>query len=163
MDPVQSAQRFLSLHRIAVVGVSRNPRDFSRAVLKAFLERGLDAVPVNPAAGVEELGGRRAFPRLSAVSPPVEGALLLVPPAQADAVAAEAIAAGIRHLWFHRGGGAGAASPQALERCRAAGVEVVAGLCPFMVLPGMGWPHRLHAWVRRRSLARQSRAAFPPC
>jgi predicted CoA-binding protein len=159
MDPAQAARTFLALHRIAVVGVSRNPQDFSRAVLRALAARGQDVVPVNAAAGAEELEGRRAFARLSEVSPPVQGALLLVPPAQADDVAAEAIAAGVRHLWFHRGGGAGAASPAALSRCAAAGVEVVAGLCPFMVLSGVGWPHRLHGWLRRRALAR---AAPPP-
>jgi predicted CoA-binding protein len=152
MDPTEAARRFLALPRIAVVGVSRDPRDFSRAVLRALLERGLDVVPVNP--GAEELEGRRAFPRLGAVSPPAQGALLLVPSSQADAVAADAVAAGIRHLWDPRGGGPGAASPQALARCAAAGVEVVTGLCPFMVLPGTGWPHRLHGWVRRRALAR---------
>jgi predicted CoA-binding protein len=154
MDAVQHAQRFLSLRRVALVGLSRNPHDFSHALLRALAGRGQDVVPVNPAAGTEELAGRRVFPRLAAVSPPVEGALLLVPPAQADAVAAEAIAAGVRHLWFHRGVGAGAASPEALARCAAAGVEVVAGLCPFMVLPDESWPHRVHGWMRRRALAR---------
>jgi predicted CoA-binding protein len=161
MDPAPAARRFLALRRIAVVGASRDPQDFSRAVLRALAARGHDVVPVN-AAGAEELEGRRAFARLSAVSPPVQGAILLVPPAQADDVAAEAIAAGVRHLWFHRGTGAGAASPAALSRCAAAGVEVVAGLCPFMVLSGVGWPHRLHGWLRRRALARAAPPPPPP-
>ncbi len=153
MNPVQAAQQFLQARRIAVVGVSRDERDFSRRVFQAFLDAGYDAVPVNP--GAKEIAGRRAFARVSDVSPPVQGAFLLVPPAAADQVTGDALAAGVRQLWFQRGGGAGAASPAALARCAAAGVTPVTDLCAFMMLPGSGWFHRLHASFRKRKLARQ--------
>lgn len=152
MTAVAAAEQFLRLRRIALVGVSRQDGSFGRALLRAFLERGYDAVPVNRAGG--EIEGRRAFASVAEISPPVEGALLIVPPAQADAAAADALAAGVRQLWFHRGAGAGSSSPEALARCAAAGVAPVTGLCPLMVLPGAGWFHRLHALLRRRSLAR---------
>lgn len=152
MTPVQAAERFLQLRRIAVVGVSREARAFSRGIFQAFLDAGYDAVPVNPA--VEEVAGRRAFARVSEISPPVEGAFVVVPPAQADVVAGDALAAGVRQLWFQRGGGPGSASAAALARCAAAGVVPVTDLCAFMMLPGAGWFHRLHASFRKRKLAR---------
>ncbi len=152
MIAVAAAEQFLRLHRIALVGVSRQEGSFGRTLLRALLERGYDAVPVNRAGG--EIEGRRAFASVAEISPPVEGALLLVPPAEADAAAADALAAGVLQLWFHRGAGAGSSSPAALARCAAAGVAPVTGLCPFMVLPGVGWFHRLHARFRRRSLSR---------
>ena len=152
MNSVQAAERFLELRRIAVVGVSREARDFSRSVYQAFLDAGYDAVPVNPAA--PEIGGRRAYARVSEISPPVEGAFLLVPPARADEVTRDALAAGVRQLWFQRGGGPGAASEAALATCAAAGVVPVTDLCAFMMLPGAGWFHRLHAGFRKRKLAR---------
>jgi predicted CoA-binding protein len=152
MNPVQAADRFLKLRRIAVVGVSRDARDFTRSVFQAFVDAGYDAVPVNPAA--QEIAGRPAFARVSEVSPPVEGAFVIVPPAQAEGVASDALAAGVRQLWFQRGAGAGAASAEALARCAAAGVEPVTDLCPFMMLPGAGWFHRMHGFFRRRKVAR---------
>jgi uncharacterized protein len=152
MNPVQAAERFLQLRRIAVVGVSRDARDFTRTIFQAFVDAGYDAVPVNPAAG--EIAGRRAFARVSDISPPVEGAFLLVPPAQADAVAGDALGAGVRQLWFQRGGPPGAASPEALARCAAAGVVPVTDLCAFMMLPGASWFHRMHGFFRKRKLAR---------
>ena len=152
MNAVQAAERFLQLRRIAVVGVSRDPRDFTRRLFQAFLDAGFDAVPVNPATS--DIGGRRAFARVSQVVPPVEGAFVVVPPGEADVVTADALAAGVRQLWFHRGGGPGTASAEALARCAAAGVVPVTDLCPFMMLPGAGWFHRLHARFRKRSLAR---------
>ncbi len=152
MNAIQAAERFLELRRIAVVGVSREPRDFSRRVFQAFLDAGYDAVPVNP--GAQEIAGRRAFARVSDVSPPVEGVFVIVPPAQADAVTGDALAAGVRQLWFQGGGAPGASSPAALARCAAAGVVPVTNLCAFMMLPRVGWPHRVHGYFRKRSIVR---------
>lgn len=152
MGVLQTAESFLKLRRIAFVGVSRNPRDFSRGLFRELVARGYDVVPVHPAAS--EVEGRRAFPRIGDVTPPVEGALLLLPPDEARRAAREAIAAGVRQLWFHRGGGPGAGSSEAVAECRAAGVEPVIDLCPFMLLPEAGWFHRLHGHFRKRAVAR---------
>ena len=56
MASKQAIDSFLSCRRIAVVGVSRDPKDFSRAVFRAFVERGYDAVPVNPNGGRRRAG-----------------------------------------------------------------------------------------------------------
>ncbi len=139
-------QEFLSSRRIALVGFSRNPKDFSRMLDAQFRARGYEVVPVHPEA--TEVDGRRAFPRVGAIDPAVEAALLLVPPAQAEAVVRDCLDAGVRRVWFHRGGGKGSATPEALALCAARGVTPVQGLCPMMVLPGASWPHRLHGWFR---------------
>jgi predicted CoA-binding protein len=68
MASKRAIDSFLSCRRIAVVGVSRDPKDFSRAVFRAFAERGYDVVPVS-AAGGEGDGGSSAR-RLGDVMPP---------------------------------------------------------------------------------------------
>jgi predicted CoA-binding protein len=140
------ARAFLALRRIAFVGLSRDPRDFSRLVFDELLKRGYDVVPVNPAPG--EIAGRRAFARVSEIAPPVQGALLLTPPARSAEAVRDCIAAGVRELWLHRGAGAGSATLEALAAAREAGVEPVSGLCPFMALPDAGWLHRAHGFLR---------------
>lgn len=144
---LEAARAFLSARRIAVIGVSRNAQDFSRVVFRELARRGLDVVAVNPA--LEEAEGRRAFARVQDVSPPADAALLMTPPARTEAAVRDCVAAGIRRVWFHRGAGAGAATPAALASCATAGVEVVQGLCPFMALPGAAFPHRVHHFLRR--------------
>ena len=145
MDQSPSIQRVLACRRLAVVGVSRDPNDFSRAVLKAFLDRGYDAVQINPAAA--EIDGRCCYPSVVAVPPPVEAALLMTPPAASAAAVADCLAAGVRRIWLHRGlGTPGAVSPEALKLCADNGVDVVAGECPFMYLQGTGLPHRIHGF-----------------
>jgi predicted CoA-binding protein len=154
METKASIESFLAHRRLAVVGVSRNPKDFSRAVLRAFLDRGYDAVPVNPAGG--RAHGRDCVARVADLDPPPEAALLMTPPAATLEVVRECERAGIKQVWMHRGAGRGAVSEAAVEYCRQHGMEVVAGECPFMFLPGTGFPHGLHRFLRRLAGRRPS-------
>jgi predicted CoA-binding protein len=147
MASKQAIDSFLSCRHLAVVGVSRDPKDFSRAVLRAFVERGYDAVPVNPAGGEAE--GRRSVGRVGDVQPPPEAALVMTPPAVTAQVVRECAEAGVRRVWMHRGGGQGAVSPEAVAFCRERGIEVVDGECPFMFLPDAGFFHGVHRFFRR--------------
>jgi predicted CoA-binding protein len=113
MASKQAIDSFLSCRRIAVVGVSRGPKDFSE------------------------------------VQPPPEAALLMTPPAATDQVVRECAEAGVKRVWMHRGGGAGAVSPEAVVFCRERGIEVVDGECPFMFLPGTSWFHGVHRFFKR--------------
>jgi uncharacterized protein len=147
MASKQAIDSFLSCRRLAVVGVSRDPRDFSRAVYRAFVERGYDTVPVNAAGG--EVEGRPAARGVGEVEPPPEAVLLMTPPAATAVVVRECAEAGVKRVWMHRGSGQGAVSAEALSFCRAQGIEVVDGECPFMFLPGAGWFHGVHRFLRR--------------
>ena len=150
--PVSRAREFLTSRRIAMVGLSRNPKDFSRLLDREFRRLGIDVVPVHLSAA--EVDGRRCFPRVADIVPPVDGAFILVPAAKAEGVALDCLDAGLRRIWFHHGGGPGSGSPEALALCSARGVTPVTDLCPFMVISGASWPHRIHGWVRRRKLAK---------
>ncbi len=138
---------FFEHKRLAVVGVSRNPKEFSRAVFRELLAQGYDVVGVNPTAN--EVDGRPCFSRLQDVSPPIEAALFLTPPTMTERLIQDCPEAGVRWVWLHKGAGAGAVSPASVEFCRTHGIQVVAGACPFMFLPHAGFGHRLHGLVLR--------------
>lgn len=152
---MDKAREFLALKRIALVGISREERDFSRGIYRELLRRGYDVVPVSPA--LKEVEGRPCHARIQEVRPPPEVALLLTPPGVSERVVEDCAQAGVRRVWMHRGAGPGAVSPKAVAFCQANGIEVAAGVCPFMVLPGGAWPHRLHAFFRHRALRREAR------
>jgi len=156
-DPLGAARAFLSLRRIAIAGVSRDAKDFSRTILRELVRRGYDVVPLNP--GATEIEGLPCHARVGDVAPPPEGVLVLTPAAATDAVVADALDAGVRHVWLHRGGGPGSATAGARAACEARGVRPVTDLCPFMALAGAAWPHRLHGWIRARGLRRGARPA----
>jgi uncharacterized protein len=138
---------FLAVKRLAVVGVSRNPKDFTRSLFRELRSRGYDVVPVHPEAA--EIDGVPAVPSVSSVSPPAEGALLLTGPKVTGEVVRQCREAGIRRIWMYRAVGAGAVSAEAIEFCRAGGMSVVEGECPYMFLPGSGFPHNFHAFCRK--------------
>ncbi len=147
MTTLLDVEDFLALHRLAVVGVSRNPKDFTRVLFRELVQRGFDAVPVNP--GAREMEGVACFERLSDVTPPVEGVLLLTTPEVTAEVVRECASLGIHRVWMYRGGGKGAVNPAAIEFCARRGIKVVAGECPFMFLPEAAWIHRAHGFCRK--------------
>ena len=146
MDEINACAAFLAHRRLAVVGVSRDPRDFSRTVVAELTWRGYEVVPVNP-TGFKE--GEAAFVRrVQDIVPPVEAALLMTPPAVTNQAVKDCAEAGIRHVWMHQGVGRGAASPAAIAFCEDHGISVVSGACPLMYLPETGFVHRAHRWCR---------------
>jgi uncharacterized protein len=138
---------FLKQKRLAVVGVSRNPRDFSRSLFREFLKEGYDAVPVNPQ--LQEIEGRRCFAHLGEISPPVEGALLMTSPALTEQVVRECASSGITRVWMYRAGGNGAVHPNAVAYCHQKGLRLVEGYCPFMFFARPAIFHRVHKFCMK--------------
>lgn len=141
------ASDFLSQRRIALVGVSRDPRNISRTLFRELRRRGYDVVPVHPV--LESVDGVPCVHRLQELQPPVDGALLMTAPAVTDDVVRDCAEAGVRRVWMHRGAGQGAVSAAAVAWCRERGIAVVDGACPFMFLPGAGFVHRAHGFLAR--------------
>jgi uncharacterized protein len=142
---ISEIQDFLALHRIALVGLSRNPKDFSRMLFRDMCERGYDMVPVNPCAA--ELEGRRCFTRVQEITPPVEGVIVMTSRRNSARVVEDCAEAGIRRIWLHRGGGEGSASAEAVALGQEHGIQLVEGHCPFMFLPKTPFFHRIHGLV----------------
>jgi len=147
MTNMQQIQDFLNVKRFAFVGVSRQPKDFSRTLFREFLARGYQAVPVNPDAN--EIDGQPCFARLQEIQPPVDEALFMTAPAVTDTLVRDCEGAGIKRVWMFRGGGAGAATGDAIRFCESHGIGVIPGECPFMFLPGGAWFHRFHGLVKK--------------
>ncbi len=140
-------QNFLAEKRIAMIGVSRDPKSFSVSLFDELCRRGYEVIPVNP--NVPNVKGHRCFAHVQDVQPPVAAALLMTSPQATEKVVADCAEAGIRQIWMYRAGGSGAVSPKAVAFCRAKGIEVIPGECPFMFLPGAGGVHRFHGFFRK--------------
>jgi predicted CoA-binding protein len=142
-------REFLAQPRLAVVGVSHQPKDFSRMLFRELHSRGYNAIPVNPAA--QEIEGVRCFARLQEIQPAVENVLLMTSPAVTNVVVQDCAAAGVKRVWMYRAVSKGAVSPEAVAYCETHGMAVIPGECPFMFLPRGAWYHRVHGWVRKIS------------
>jgi predicted CoA-binding protein len=139
---------FLAQKRVAIVGVSRDPQHFSRAVYSEFVKRGYEVTPINPA--VKEIDGAPCFDRVQA-APPVDAVMIMTPSTQTDQIVHDCAEAGIKRVWLYKAEGLGAVTTSAVEFCRQNGMSVVDGQCPFMFLPQTLWFHRLHGFIKKVS------------
>ncbi len=144
---LETIQDFLAQKRIAMAGVSRDPRSFSVALFDELCRCGYDVVPVNP--NVKEVKGRRCFARVQDIQPPVDAALLMTSPNETEHVVNDCAEARISRIWMYKAAGKGAVSARAVEFCRERGLKVIPGECPFMFLPEAAGIHRFHGFVRR--------------
>ena len=132
----------LALKRIAVVGVSRDPKGFGTVLWQELRQRRYDAIPVNRQA--TEIDGQPCFAKVQDIKPPVEGVLIMTPKAETDGIVADCAEAGIKHVWMYGGMAPGAATKSAVAFCEEKGIDVVQGLCPYMFLPGTPAFHAPH-------------------
>ena len=144
---LKDIEEFLNRKRFAAIGVSRNPRHFSRLLFAEFRRRGYDVVPVNP--GAHSIDDVPCFKRLQDINPPVEGALFLTPPEVSGEIADTCAEAGIRQVWFYRAAGEGSISLRAVVACQLNGIGVIAGECPFMFFDHPGFIHGVHAFCKK--------------
>jgi uncharacterized protein len=137
----EAASEFLSHSRVAVTGVSRNANDHgSNVVYKRLRDRGYEVFAVNPNA--DEVEGDRAYHDLRSIPGGVEAVVIGTRPEIADETMRECAELGIRHVWMHRGPGAGSVSASATEYGREHEINVIDGGCPCMFGPTADFGHK---------------------
>jgi predicted CoA-binding protein len=137
----EAAAEFLGHKRIAVTGVSRTPANHgSNTVYKRLRERSYEAFAVNPNAELVE--GDRAYSDLRSIPGGVEAVVIGTRPELADETMRQCVELGIKHVWMHRGYGAGSVSETAAKYGRDHGVTVIDGGCPCMFGPTADFGHK---------------------
>jgi uncharacterized protein len=136
-----AAAEFLAGRRVAVTGVSREPNSHgSNVVYRRLRDRGYDVFAVNPNA--EEVEGDRCYPDLRSIPGGVEGVVIGTRPEIAEETMRECAELGIKHVWMHRGPGAGSVSQAAADYGRQQGIAVIDGGCPCMFGPTADRGHK---------------------
>jgi predicted CoA-binding protein len=147
MSVRQEIDTFLRERRIAMVGVSTDPKHFSRGLFRDLQARGYEMIPVNPKSA--EIAGQRCYASLREIQPAPAAVLIMTPASQTDTIVRDCLVAGVTRVWMHRAAGPGAVSGTALRFCHDNGLHVIAGECPYMFLPDAGFPHNVHGWIRK--------------
>jgi len=138
----EAASAFLANKRVAVTGVSRTPKTHgSNNVYRRLRDRGYEVFAVNP--NTREVEGDRSYPDLRSIPGGVEAVVIGTRPERAEDTMRECAELGIKHVWMHRGPGAGSVSPVATAYGRERGITVIDGGCPLMFGPTADLGHRL--------------------
>lgn len=137
-----AASEFLANRRVAVTGVSRNPRDHgSNVVYRRLRERGYDVFAVNP--NTDQVEGDVCYHDLGSIPGGVDAVVIATRSETAEATMRECDELGIRHVWMHRGFGTGSVSKEAADYGRRHGIKVIDGGCPLMFAPTADAGHRV--------------------
>ncbi|TWU19833.1 CoA-binding protein [Allorhodopirellula heiligendammensis] len=126
---MNSIEDFLAAKTYAVAGASNRPHKYGNKVFRALLAAGRETYPLNPAQ--DEIEGHRAYPTITDLPILPEALSIITPPEVTRSVVADAIAAGVKHIWMQPG----AEDEHASEAAREAGLNVIDdGSCILVLL-----------------------------
>ncbi len=138
----EAAADFLAQKRIAVAGVSRQPKEHGgNIVYRRLRDRGYEVFAVNPNA--DEVEGDPCYHDLKSIPGGVDAVVVATTPEVAESVVRDCAELGITRVWMHRSFGEGSVSETAASLCRDQGITCIAGGCPLMYSPTADFGHRI--------------------
>jgi predicted CoA-binding protein len=142
----EAATEFLADKRIAVTGVSRDPKGHgSNLVYRRLRERGYEVFAINPNA--DEVEGDPCYHDLKTIPGGIDAVVIGTRPEIAEDTMRECVDLGITRVWMHRSFGSGSVSDAAAEYGRRQGITVIDGGCPLMFEPTSDPGHKVMRFV----------------
>ncbi len=125
---------FLSQKRIAVAGVSRDPKSpvAGNAIYRRLREFGYQVYAVNPNA--DQVEGDPCYHNVKDIPEKVDAIVIATPESATEQVVHDCAEAGIRRVWMHRSfhSFGTSVSKSAVEYAKQQNMTVIAGACPLM-------------------------------
>jgi len=127
--PPLNVQDFLSSRCIAVIGASGTKENVGTLVMKKLMSAGMKVVPINPHS--TSVMGVPCYPQLSSAPLEIDAVFVATRASRSEQFVRDAHERGITKMWFHKGIGAGSASPESLQLCKDYGITVISDSCPM--------------------------------
>ncbi len=134
----QQIDSFLDGKKMAMVGVSRNPKKFGYQIFDELTRKGFMVYPVNPEAS--EINGVMSFKDIAALPEDVENLYIVTPKEQTEKVIEDAARRGIKKIWIQQMSD----TPEALEKAKEAQMDVIHGKCMMMFAQPVKGIHKFH-------------------
>lgn len=126
----EAIEAFLKSEAFGVVGASADRNKYGNKVLRCYQMNKKTVIPVNPkSSNIEGLSCVASVADLPEI---VQSISLITPPSVTEQVVEAAIAKGIRNIWMQPG----SESVAAVEKCKAAGINVISDHSCILVVLG---------------------------
>jgi predicted CoA-binding protein len=139
----QQITTFLNGKRLAIAGVSRDPKKFGHLVFKDLTKNGYTILPVNP--NVESIDGVKCFKSVNDLPGDVESLLIMTPKPMTDNTLREAISKGIRNIWVQQM----SETKDTLRIAEEYQREIISGKCIYMFAEPVSGFHKFHRAVMK--------------
>jgi len=132
---------FTRFNQFAVLGLSRNPKSFSRQACAFLKTEGYEIYPVNPNTDV--IDGQACYNSVESL-PEVQAAIFFTPPRVTESLLPVCKDKGIIDVWFQQG----SADKAVISIADNLGLNYK-NSCVFLHHPHAGFPHNLHRSIVR--------------
>jgi len=139
----QYINQFLEPKKLALAGVSRDPKKFGNMVYKELKDRGFEVYPINP--NIDQINGDKCFKAVNDLPAEVRHLLVITPKIQTLDTVREAVAKGIENFWIQQY----SETKEALDFLKDKPVKLVTRECIFMWLEPVKGIHKFHRTVRK--------------
>jgi uncharacterized protein len=139
----KSIDDFLAPKKMAIAGVSRNPKKFGYQVYKELTEKGFQVFPINP--NTDTIDGKLCYKSVSALPEDVKHLLVLTPKTQTESVVQEAKLKGITNLWIQQT----SQTDKAVEIATEAGMNLIYKRCIFTFAEPVKGVHKFHRSIMK--------------
>lgn len=141
MVTLNQIQDFLAPGKMAIAGVSRNPKKFGGSIFKELREKGFDLYPINPNA--EEIQGVKCYKSVSEIPADVEHLLIVTPKYETELVAHAAVKKGVKMIWIQQQ----SETAEAVKTIEEAGIPLIYKKCIMMFADPVNSVHRFHRFL----------------
>jgi predicted CoA-binding protein len=136
-------ESFLSPKKLAIIGVSRNPKKFGRQVYDALKEKGFFVYGVNPNA--ENLNGDQCYKDIASLPNEVDRVFIVTPPEKTAENVSMALDKGIKNIWIQQKSD----TSEALELLKDKDVNLIHNQCILMHASPVKGPHKFHRFLNK--------------
>lgn len=139
----KNIEDFFKEKKIAVAGVSRNPKKFGYQIFKELMLKNHEVFPVNPNA--QEIDGIPCYSSVDALPSDIQSLLIVTPKAQTDRILLEAIKKGITNIWVQQM----SETPESFKIASQHKNNIILKKCAFMFADPVKGIHKFHRTIMK--------------
>jgi predicted CoA-binding protein len=139
----EQIEDFLKGKRIAVAGVSRNPKKFGYQTFKSLSELGYNIVPVNP--NTDKIDQTKCYRNITDLPSDIESILIMTGKENSNQILRESIQKGIKNIWVQQMSD----TRETLKIAEEYQKEIIFKKCIFMFTEPVSGMHKFHRNLKR--------------
>lgn len=141
MTTLNEIHEFLEPRKMAMAGVSRNPKKFGGTIFKDLKEKGFDLFPINPNA--DEIQGVKCYKSVDELPDDVTRLFIVTPKSETLSVAKSAIEKKIKMIWIQQKSD----TPEVVKIIKDAGITLIYKKCIMMFADPVKSIHGIHRFL----------------
>lgn len=143
MTNLNDIHKFLEPEKMAIAGVSRNPKKFGGAIINELKNKGFELFPVNREA--EEIQGVRCYQSVLDLPADVKHLVIITPKHETAGVVKQAVEKGFDMIWIQQKSD----TPEAIQMVKNAGIPLIYNKCLMMFADPVKGIHGFHLFLAK--------------